>query len=325
MLPDHALREHAVLVERDQAPQHARRQQLGQDHVRRPVALHHPVGGDRVGRALGPHLLLGLAERQRLGLREHVGHQQVVVVAQRVERLGEADQVDRDQLRALVDQLVEAVLAVGPGLAPEDRAGLVVDVAPVERDVLAVRLHRQLLEVGGKALEVLLVGHHAVGLGAEEVAVPDGEQAHQRRQVALERGAPEVLVHLVEAGEHLAEALRTDGQHRREADRRVHRVPPADPLPEAEHVVGVDPELAHLLGVGGDGDEVLGDRALVGAERVQRPFARRAGVGHRLERGERLGGDDEQRLLGVRGRAWPRRSRWSRRWRRSGRSCSRLL
>ena len=80
-------------------------------------------------RALGADLLLGLAERQRLGLGEHVGHQQVVVVAQRVERLGEADQVDRDQLRALVDQLVEAVLAVGARLAPVDRAGLVVDVA----------------------------------------------------------------------------------------------------------------------------------------------------------------------------------------------------
>ena len=90
------------------------------------------------GVALRADLLLGLAERERLRLREHVRHQDVVVVAERVERLGEADQVDRDQLRALVDQLVEAVLAVGPRLAPVHRAGLVVDLAPVERDVLAV-------------------------------------------------------------------------------------------------------------------------------------------------------------------------------------------
>ena len=82
---------------------------------------------DRLRRALGSDLLLGLAERQRLGLGEHVGHQQVVVVAERIQRLGETDQVDRDQLGALVDQLIEAVLTVGSGFTPEDRAGLVVD------------------------------------------------------------------------------------------------------------------------------------------------------------------------------------------------------
>ena len=172
-LPDHALGEHQVLVQRHQAAQRVRRELLGEDHVGRAVALHHPVGDDVIGRALGADLLLGLAERQRLGLGEHVRDQQVVMVAQRVQRLGERDQVDRDQPRALVDQLVEAVLAVGPGLAPVDRAGVVVDVAAVERDVLAVGLHRQLLEVGREALEVLLVGHHADGLGAEEVRVPD--------------------------------------------------------------------------------------------------------------------------------------------------------
>ena len=114
-----------------------------------------------VGRSLGPHLLLGLAERERLGLREDVRHEDVVVVAERVQRLAEPDEVDRDELRALVDELVEAVLAVRPGLAPEDGARLVVDGAPVERDVLAVRLHRQLLEVRGEALQVLAVRHHA--------------------------------------------------------------------------------------------------------------------------------------------------------------------
>ena len=37
--------------------------------------------------------------------------------------------------------------------------------------------------------------------------------------------------------------LRADRDHRREADRRVHRVAAADPVPEAEHVAGVDAEL----------------------------------------------------------------------------------
>ncbi len=38
-------------------------------------------------------------------------------------------------------------------------------------------------------------------LGAEEVVVPDGQEAHQHRHVALGRRGAEVLVHGVEAGE----------------------------------------------------------------------------------------------------------------------------
>ena len=76
--------------------------------------------------------------------------------------------------------------------------------------MLAVALHRQLLQVGREALQVLLVGQHRDRLRAEEVVVPDAEQPHQHRQVALERRGAEVLVHLVEAGEHRAEVLRAD-------------------------------------------------------------------------------------------------------------------
>ena len=61
---------------------------------------------------------------------------------------GEADEVARDQPGALVDELVEAVLPVRPRLAPVDRAGVAVDRGRVEPNALAVRLHRQLLQVG---------------------------------------------------------------------------------------------------------------------------------------------------------------------------------
>ncbi len=44
---------------------------------------------------------------------------------------------------------------------------------------------------------------------------------------------------------------------------------------------------------------MLGDRGLVAAQLRQQPVAGRAGVGHRLLGGEGLGGDDEQRALGV--------------------------
>src|SRR5262249_1137328 len=106
---------------------------------------------DRVARAIAFELAIRLAlrrrlsERQRLALREHVGHQQVVMIAQRGEALAESDEVARDELRALMDQLVERMLTVGAGLAPVDRAGLIRDSLAVSRDALATALHGELL------------------------------------------------------------------------------------------------------------------------------------------------------------------------------------
>ena len=43
-------------------------------------------------------------------LRDQVGRQKVVLAAERIERLAEADEVAGDESRALVDQLVERML-----------------------------------------------------------------------------------------------------------------------------------------------------------------------------------------------------------------------
>ena len=62
--------------------------------------------------------------------------------------------------------------------------------------MLAVALHRQLLQIGREALQILLVGQDGDGLRAEEIGVPERQQPHQHRQVLLERRGAEVLVHL---------------------------------------------------------------------------------------------------------------------------------
>jgi hypothetical protein len=59
-------------------------------------------------------------------------------------------------------------------------------------------------------------------LGAEEIIIPDGEQTHQHRQVALERRGAKVLVDLMEAVEHGAEIVWADGNHSRQADGGIH-------------------------------------------------------------------------------------------------------
>ena len=165
----------------------------------------------------------------------------------------------------------------------------------VEGHRLAVGLHAQLLQVGGEAGQVLRVRQHG-GVCAPKKSMYQTEiRPEQRRQVLLVRRRPEVLVDGVEPVEHLAVVRRADRDHQRQADGRREGVPAADPVPEAEHVRGVDAERGDLLGVGGDGDEVLGDRRLVAAQPVEQPAAGLRGVGQRLLGGEGLRRDDEQR------------------------------
>ena len=285
--PDKALHSRAVLVEGEKLPDGEGRELREHEAEGGPVAREGLVR-DKLGKhPLGRELLGGLAVRQGVGLREEVAHELVVVgdplSCQLHGLLGGhgGDKVARDDA-ALVDELVEGVLPVCPRLPEVDLASGGRQRGPVERHALAVALHRQLLDVGGELPEGLLVGQDCVRGVAEEGRVPDGDEPHEHREVLGCRGRPEVAVHVPHALEealHDGEAvLEGQGQH---PHGRGDRVAAPDPLPEAKHVVlGVDPELGDQLGVGADGDHVLGDRGA--SELGGDPGADAAGVEHRL-------------------------------------------
>src|SRR5690349_23473375 len=117
-----------------------------------------------------------------------------------------------------MDELIKGVLPVGARLAPIDGTRIIGDGFPIERHVLAVALHRQLLQIGGKSLQVLLVGKDRDGLSIEEIYIPDGEQAHEHGKVLSKRRLAEVLVHLMTAVEHGQEIVWSNRNHRRKAD-----------------------------------------------------------------------------------------------------------
>ena len=96
--------------------------------------------------------------------------------AERIERLLKGDEVARDEPGSLVNQLIERVLTVRSRFAPVNGAGLVRHLLSVERDMLAIALHRQLLEIGWKPFQVLLVGQHRYRLRPEEIVVPDARR-----------------------------------------------------------------------------------------------------------------------------------------------------
>ena len=203
-----------------------------------------------------------------------------------VERLAECDEVAGDEPGSLMNQLVEGMLAVGSRLAPVNRAGIVVDVGPIDGHMFAVALHRQLLQIGRKPFQVLFVRQDGYGLRSKKIAVPHRQQSHQYRQVALKGGGAEVLVHLVEPIKHGMEVFRSDGQHRRETDGRVHGIASADPVPEAEHIGSVDAEL-DILGIGRDSDKCRATALIIAAQPLSGQ-SRAVGVGHRLQSRESL-------------------------------------
>src|SRR5262249_56308220 len=90
------------------------------------VALEYPVRDEPIGRAFGLDLLARFSKGERLGLCKYVRQQHIVMSAELVERLCEGDEVTGDEPGALMDQLIERVLAIGSRLAPIDRTGLMV-------------------------------------------------------------------------------------------------------------------------------------------------------------------------------------------------------
>jgi len=153
--PNNPLCKYFMLVQNNQRPQRRRRQLREQYRVRWAVPFKHLAldqGLARPGSELLADLVLGLSERERLGLREEVGEEDAVMlgVGNGVVCGGRRQEVGGDELGSLVQELIEGVLAVGAGCAPDDGARLVVDALATFGDGFTVGFHVSLLEVIGE-------------------------------------------------------------------------------------------------------------------------------------------------------------------------------
>src|SRR5262249_37023342 len=182
------------------------------------VTLEHGGGYERIRYSSRLDILMLFADGQCLSLREHVSHEHVMVPAEPIQRLAKPDEITWDEPGSLVDQLVKRMLTVGSRLPPIDGTGIVIDPLTIESHMFTIAFHGQLLQISRKALEILLIGQHGHGLCAEEVVVPDGQEAHEHWQIPLKGRGAEMFVHLMEAIQHGAEVIRTDGKHGRKAD-----------------------------------------------------------------------------------------------------------
>src|SRR3982751_6505912 len=92
--------------------------------------------------------------------------------AQRIQRLVKGDKVTGDQPCSLMNELVKRMLPVGSWFTPVNRSGCVICRPSIERNVLPVAFHGQLLEISREALEILLVRQDRDRLGTKEVVIP---------------------------------------------------------------------------------------------------------------------------------------------------------
>jgi len=102
-----------------------------------------------------------------------------------------------------------------------------------------------------------------VGLGTEEVGVPDTQKTTDDGNVLLERGLLEVLVHGMGTSEELVEVVEANVESNTQTNGTPDTVTSTNPVGEAEHVLLVNAELGNLLLVGGEGDEVLSNVLLL--------------------------------------------------------------
>ena len=125
-VPDNALGEDLVFVHGDEGAERFRRNVVHHDGVGRLVAFEHLVRGEECDFFFALAVLAefflslgeGLAVHQGFGLCKEVAEQLLVVVADLVVAVCRGDEVARNHLGALVDELVEGVLAVRASKVP---------------------------------------------------------------------------------------------------------------------------------------------------------------------------------------------------------------
>jgi len=151
-LPDCPLRKDGVFIESDELTECRRGKLLEENRIRGTIAFEDAVGHETVRRSFRFNLIRSFSKGERLRLRANVGDEDIMVTAERIKRLDECDEIARDESRALMDQLIEGMLAIGAGFAPINWPRREVHFLSIESHVFAIALHRELLEIRRKAL-----------------------------------------------------------------------------------------------------------------------------------------------------------------------------
>ncbi len=277
------------------------REQRSQRFGREPVPDDDARGAAAV--ELLVQVVIVLAAGEGDDLRGHVGAELLLAVTALDEDvrfalvLAEPDELQRNDVFALVEELVERVLAVCARLAEQHRPGGVVHGLAEAVDGLAVGFHVGLLQVCRETGKSLRVGQDRRALVSQDVSLVHPDERVEHRGVFQRARACRDAVGLGGAFQEPREDLGAESQRQhRAAHCRGGRIAPADVVVHEERLE-VTAVLGEGRGLARDRDHVVGR---VQARLDQRVFHERL-VGQRLERGAGLGDEDEKRVGHVDG------------------------
>ncbi|OPZ10067.1 MAG: hypothetical protein BWZ07_02856 [Alphaproteobacteria bacterium ADurb.BinA280] len=136
--------------------------------------------------------------------------------------------------------LKKRMLTACTGPTPKHGHSVVGDRRTVMSDRLAQALHHNLLQMVRQQTKPLVIGQDGLRPVAEEIAIPNCQQAMQDRQVVLERRIQSMLVNGCGTVQQRIPSLRTKRQTNRPADSRPQRITSPHPIPHRENSRGRD-------------------------------------------------------------------------------------
>mmetsp|Transcript_40401 Transcript_40401/g.72796 ORF Transcript_40401/g.72796 Transcript_40401/m.72796 type:complete len:592 (+) Transcript_40401:163-1938(+) len=314
-IPHGPLREDLHLVHGNQNSEHARSQLLEEEGCGGSVALEDLVGHKGVhlggGHAsflleLGTDLVGTLPESHGFRLGKVVGKEDGMVVDGCAEVLGDivvcfdgCEEIAGNDLRSLVDELVEGMLSVRSGLSPDDGPSLDIDPIAFFVDGLSITFHVGLLEVSRESMHVLIVRQDGQTLCLMEVIVPNTDQCQSQWQVVLGIGSQKVLIYGMRSCMHFHPIVKSQRQGDGSTNGRPDGVSTSDPIPKSEHVVGINSKFRDSRCIRGKRGKVLRHTGGISLVVIQKPRLARTRIGHGLLRRKRLGCNQEERPFGI--------------------------
>ena len=91
--------------------------------------------------------------------------------------LARRQEIARDDLRSLMNQLVKCVLSVRARFSPDDWSSLDVNGLAIAIDVFSIGFHVSLLEIGSKSMHVLVIRENRQRFCIEKAGVVAGKRA----------------------------------------------------------------------------------------------------------------------------------------------------
>ena len=120
----------------------------------------------------------------------------------------EAHKLQRHNICALVQELIEGVLPVGAGFTEDNGAGRIVDRLAEAVDMLTVGFHVELLQMRREAAECLGIRQHRSGRVAQNVAFVHADERIEHGGIFQEFGFLRRQIRLMRA-------VKKPGKHRR--------------------------------------------------------------------------------------------------------------